>query len=86
VTDDSGDEVSRVEYSPYGSIISSTGTLPTDRLFTGQRFESGIGLYDYRARFYDPLVGSFISADSIVPDFDRPVAWNRYAYVSRIVN
>ena len=71
-----------MQYSPYGSIISSTGTLPTDRLFTGQRFESGIGLYDYRARFYDPLVGSFISADSIVPEPGHPRGWNRYAYVN----
>ena len=82
MTDDSGNEVSRVQYSPYGSIIESTGATPTDRLFTGQRFESGIGLYDYRARFYDPLVGSFISADSIVPEPGHPRGWNRYAYVN----
>jgi hypothetical protein len=33
LTDDSGNEVSRVQYSPYGSIIEQSGTLPTDRLF-----------------------------------------------------
>ena len=82
VTDDSGNEVSRVQYSPYGTIISSTGTVsPTDRLFTGQRFEGGIQLYDYRARFYDPLVGSFISADTIVPEPGHPRGFNRYSYV-----
>ena len=26
-----------------------------------------ISLYDYRARFYDPLTGSFVQPDSIVP-------------------
>ena len=38
-------------------------------LATGQRLEPTTGgLYDCRARFYDPLVGSFISADTIVPE------------------
>jgi RHS repeat-associated protein len=74
--------VSRVHYLPYGSLIETTGaeSLPTDRLFTGQRLEN-IGLYDYRARFYDPLVGSFIQPDSIVPDPLDPRAWNRLGYV-----
>jgi RHS repeat-associated protein len=54
---------------------------PTDRFFTNQRLESNIGLYDYRARFYDPWVGSFIQPDSIVPDPFDPAAWNRYGYV-----
>ena len=43
-------------------------TLPTDYTFTGQRDESGLGLLDYQARFYDPYIARFISADSIVPD------------------
>ena len=42
-------------------------TLPTDRRYTGQRFEADLGLYDYQARYYDPVLGRFISADSIVP-------------------
>ena len=54
---------------------------PTDRFFTNQRLESNIGLYDYRARFYDPWVGGFIQPDSIVPDPFEPAAWNRYGYV-----
>ncbi len=33
------------------------GTIATDRLFTGQRREAALGLYDYKARFYDPELG-----------------------------
>ncbi|MCP4964916.1 MAG: RHS repeat-associated core domain-containing protein [bacterium] len=36
----------------------------------------------YNARYYDPLVGRFISADTIVPDPSNPQALNRYSYVT----
>jgi RHS repeat-associated protein len=51
-------------------------------LFTGQRWESGLDLYDYRARFYDPLLGRFVSPDTIVPEPGNPQDWNRYSYVT----
>ena len=58
-----------------------TGSVPTDRRFTGQREESGLGsLYDYNARFYSPALGRFLSADTIVPDGKNPQQFNRYAY------
>ena len=41
-----------------------------------------LGLYDYGARFYDPLLGRFISADTIVPQPGNPQSLNRYAYVN----
>jgi RHS repeat-associated protein len=72
VTNDTGGFVARVLYYPYGETRyeagpgGTAGTLPTDYQFTGQRKE-GFGLYDYQARFYDPLLGRFVSADTIVP-------------------
>ena len=55
--------------------------MATDRRFTGQREETAIGLYDYKARYYDPVIGRFIQADTIVPEPGNPQALNRYAYV-----
>jgi RHS repeat-associated protein len=55
--------------------------LPTDFQFTGQRIQSKIALYDYHARFYDPYVGRFIQADTIVPSPGNPQHFNRYSYV-----
>ena len=53
----------------------------SERRGTGQREEAGIGLYYYRARWYDPVLGRFAQADTIVPG-GGPLAWDRYAYVS----
>ena len=41
--------------------------LATSYLFTNQRWDERLGLYDYNARYYDAGLGRFISADSIVP-------------------
>jgi RHS repeat-associated protein len=80
-TDQNQQVVARQRYYPYGTPRWSQGTLPTDYTFTGQRDEAGLGLMHYGARFYSPRLGRFVSADSIVPDYDDPQALNRYAYV-----
>jgi RHS repeat-associated protein len=82
VADALGVEVGHVIYDPYGGILENTLPLTTTgRLFTGQRWDDTIGLYDYGARFYDPETGTFIQPDSIVPQPGNPMAWNRFAYV-----
>jgi RHS repeat-associated protein len=68
-------------YLPFGGTRWESGSTPTDFQFTGQRKEAGFGLYDYNARYYDPLLGRFVSADSIVPGAGKPQALNRYSYV-----
>ncbi|MRR31689.1 hypothetical protein EG834_15470, partial [bacterium] len=47
---------------------------------SGQR-EDEYGLYDYKARHYDPLLGRFTSPDTLIPEPGSPLAWDRYAYV-----
>jgi RHS repeat-associated protein len=65
-------------YAPYGATRS--GSVPTDYQFTGQKNDGGTGLYYYRARYYDPVTGRFVSADTIVPSPGNPQVLNRYAY------
>jgi RHS repeat-associated protein len=74
--------VDQQRYLPYGQPRLPTGTSPTDRLFTGQRNLSSLGLMDYKARFYSPTLGRFIQPDTIVPDQTNPQAFNRFSYVA----
>jgi RHS repeat-associated protein len=53
----------------------------TDKLFTGQREITGLGIYHYGARFYSQKLGRFLSADTVVPGVSNPQALNRYSYV-----
>ena len=55
------------------------GTLATDHTFTGQK-RDGTGLMYYNARYYDPVIGTFISPDTIVPDVTSVFSYNRYMY------
>jgi RHS repeat-associated protein len=80
MTSANGTQVGSMKYYPYGDRLESQGTLSTDRLFTGQRLDD-TGLYYYGARYYDPTIGRFISADSLVQSLDNPQFFNRYAYV-----
>ncbi len=69
-----------LKYTAYGEL--RTGSSTTDYRYTGQREEAEIGLYYYVARFFDPAVGRFISADTIVPDPGSSQGYDRYGYVN----
>jgi RHS repeat-associated protein len=62
-------------YAPYGTVRYVSGTMPCSYGFTGQHSDGATGLDDYNARYYDPLAGQFISADTWLAGLDR------YAYV-----
>lgn len=48
--------------------------------FTDQEHDPETGLYNYDARLYDPIVGKFLSADYLIPNWYDPQLSNRYAY------
>jgi RHS repeat-associated protein len=79
-TSNVGVVVSQARYKPFGETRWSYGAMPNNRKFNGN-MDDGAGLIDYGARMLSPLLGRFISADSIVPRPGDPQALNRYSYV-----
>ncbi len=63
-----------LRYMPYGVARYTAGTTPTSFNFTGQRKDGGSGLLFYNARWYDPVVGRFLQADTIVQNEGTPPA------------
>ena len=81
MTNDSGFETESAQYMPYGSIRPGSGEITeTSYLYTDQEFDTENGLYNYDARLYDPVIGRFISPDTIVPNPLNPQSLNRYTY------
>ena len=60
---------------------ASNGTTPTNYTYTGQYSNIGdFGLMFYNARWYDPTIGRFAQADTMIPSSQGVQAWDRYAY------
>ncbi|MFH1231474.1 MAG: RHS repeat-associated core domain-containing protein [Planctomycetota bacterium] len=84
VTDENGNQAQYCEYTPYGTLARNEPVNPKTRspvhhYFTGKELDS-TGLYFYGARYYDPEIGRFITADTIVQSPYDPQSLNRYSY------
>ncbi len=94
-TDTNGDELELNDYYPYGQsrIDDRTGGYTNNYLYTGKELDRETDLYYYGARYYDPLLGRFVSVDPLVLDIatktnkefadiiDNPQTLNAYSYV-----
>jgi RHS repeat-associated protein len=53
-----------IQYGPFGEKISTAGAANNNQLhFTGREEDSDNGLYYFRARYYDPAIGRFVTED-----------------------
>jgi RHS repeat-associated protein len=66
VIDSMATVVNHIRYDSFGKITSETNAA-VDFLFayTGRERDEETGLYYYRARYYDPAVGRFVSEDPL---------------------
>lgn len=60
---------------------SESGNLSNIFTYTGRELDPESGLYYYRARYYDPVIGRFLQEDLVFGDPDFPQTLNGYAYV-----
>jgi RHS repeat-associated protein len=82
IADSTGTLLVEQRYTAYGESRYTAGTLATGYQYTGQRSQMGeVGLYYYNARWYDPALGRFAQADTLVPQPGNAQDWDRYGYV-----
>ena len=67
-------------YTPRGELRTD-GSLTTDHHYTGQITDGSTGLNFYNARYQDPVVGRFVSPDTINPNPANGQDYGRYTYV-----
>jgi RHS repeat-associated protein len=75
-TDTAGNVLLVRQYDPLGNPVA--GRDVPGWSYTGREWDTEIGLYYYRARYYDPMSGNFISGDPI----HLKGGPNLYAYVA----
>ncbi len=80
ITDQAGDQVQLIEYTPYGGPSRIEGEDVVSHKFTGKELDDSTSLYWYGSRYYDPEIARFTQADTIVPVPGDPQSLNRYSY------
>ena len=69
------------EYDAYGNSFTKQGTTPNNYLYRGEQFDSDLGLYYLRARYYNPVTGRFLSRDPEDGNPIDPATLHKYLYV-----
>jgi RHS repeat-associated protein len=80
LTNSAGAVTDSYEYDAFGNEINHTGTTPNVYLYRGERYDSDLDLYYLRARWYNPVTGSFMTRDPYQGSIYDPASLHRYNY------
>ena len=69
----------RTHYAPYGEPLNRTVDGPG---YTGHLHDATTGLVYAQQRYYDPVIGRFLSIDPVAADPDSGSNFNRYWYAN----
>jgi RHS repeat-associated protein len=66
ITNNAGAIQNHITYNSFGRFVTQTNANISTRFnYTGREVDGETGLYYYRSRYYDPVVGRFLSEDAI---------------------
>jgi RHS repeat-associated protein len=91
MTNTAGTVGNTYQYDAFGMPIASTGSIANTYLYSGERFDSSLNLYQLRARYYNMLTGRFETMDpgketccalptSRVGNIFDPASLHKYVY------
>jgi len=67
LTDSTGAVAASYDFDSFGQLFFSTGTIANPYVFAGRALDRETGLYYFRARYYDPGTGRFLTQDPMSP-------------------
>ncbi|MBT4936678.1 RHS repeat-associated core domain-containing protein, partial [Candidatus Peregrinibacteria bacterium] len=81
-TDADANVLQSIDYYPFGEthVSKNTSSYKNNYAFTGQELDEDTGLYYYKARYYHPEIGRFLSLDPWAGDISDPQTLNKYSY------
>jgi len=80
LTSSAGAVTDTFQYDAFGVLIGRTGSTANSYLYSGEQFDSTLNLYYLRARYYNPAVGRFQTADLYEGRSGEPATLHRYLY------
>jgi len=81
-TDEAGRILWAEQFSPFGESIPGPAANPDDEGFTGHIQDAATGLTYMQARYYDPVIGRFLSNDPVGFAEGGVQYFNRYVYTA----
>jgi RHS repeat-associated protein len=81
LTDANGNPYQFLLYLPFGETLAEqkSGGFSTQYRFNGKEQDQMTGLYNYGARFYDPMVSGWLSVDPFAEKYPTMTAYNYVA-------
>jgi RHS repeat-associated protein len=72
------------EYDAFGNefTVSGGSNTPNEFMYRGEQYDSDLGLYYLRARYYNPLTGRFMSRDPEDGNTADPNTLHKYLYAN----
>jgi RHS repeat-associated protein len=82
LTDSTGTVTDTYDYDAWGNEVDTTGSTPNVCMYRGEQYDSDLGLYYLRARYFSPLTGRFLTKDPESGQDRVPVTLHRYLYAA----
>jgi len=82
LTNTSGTVGNTYTLDAFGAQIASTVTVANTYLYSGERFDSNLNLYQLRARYYNMLTGRFETMDPAPGKIADPTTLHKYAFAA----
>jgi RHS repeat-associated protein len=82
LTNTAGAVTDTYEYDAFGNELNHTGTTPNNYLYRGEQYDTDLGFYYLRARYYNPSTGRFMSRDPEDGKPGNPKSLHKYLYAA----